>query len=121
MHNLLQLSFLLFWASLCRLAFAGQLEEERTDYDVIIEPDTSYQNHESNRLQDHTKQVSNFNTNDVNIASCDRMGTLTKRSRTKRPMDFSSQKFCNETSLEQNILGKFATKRPQFQGRTIRP
>jgi hypothetical protein len=52
-------------------------------------------------------------------------GTLTKRPRTKSPMDFSSQKFCNETSmgqngpwnkavLGQNILGKFATKRPHF-------
>jgi hypothetical protein len=51
-------------------------------------------------------------------------GTLTERPRTKRPMDFSSQKFCNETSLGQygpwdkavlgqNLLGKFATKRPR--------
>jgi hypothetical protein len=46
--------------------------------------------------------------------------------------DETSQKFCNETSLGQygpwdkavlgqNILGKFATKRPHFEGRTIRP
>jgi hypothetical protein len=57
------------------------------------------------------------------------VGTLTKRPRTVRPMDFSSQKFCNKTSLGQNgpwdkavlgknILGKFATKRPHFQGWT---
>jgi hypothetical protein len=62
-------------------------------------------------------------------------GTLMKRPRTKRPIDFSSQKFCNEMSLGQKsqngpwdkaVLGhtsldKFATKRPHFQGRTIRP
>jgi hypothetical protein len=58
------------------------------------------------------------------------MGTLTKRPRTERPMDFSSQKFCNETFLgqngpwdkavlEQNILSKFVTKRPYFQGQTV--
>jgi hypothetical protein len=45
-------------------------------------------------------------------------------------MDFSSQKFCNETPLGQNgpwdkavlgqnILGKFATKRPHFQGGSL--
>jgi hypothetical protein len=67
-----------------------------------------------------------------NIKLITLVGTLTKRPRTKRPMDFSSQTFCNETSLGpngpwdkavlgQNILGKFATKRPHFQGRTIRP
>jgi hypothetical protein len=49
-----------------------------------------------------------------------------KRPRTKRPIDFSSQKFCNETSLGQNgpwnkavlgqnIRGKFETKRPIFR------
>jgi hypothetical protein len=32
-------------------------------------------------------------------------GTLTQCPRRKRPMDFSSQKFCNETSLGQNGLG----------------
>jgi hypothetical protein len=55
----------------------------------------------------------------------------TKRPRMKRPMDFLSQKFCNETSLGQNgpwdkavlgqnILSKFVTKHPHFQGPTIR-
>jgi hypothetical protein len=62
---------------------------------------------------------------------CKKFGTLAKRSRTKRHLDFSSQKFCNETSLGQNvpwdkavlgqnIFGKFATKRPDFHGRNIK-
>jgi hypothetical protein len=50
-----------------------------------------------------------------------------KRPRMERPMDFTFQKFCNETSLGQNgpwentglghnVLCKFATKCPHFQG-----